>query len=135
MGADGAPCREPFLHHNPDLAEQVRPASAWGENVACAGDVEQMHQALMNSPGHRANILNARWNALGTGTFDGALLWGTQVFATVPASELRTAPATTSPTPEPAATTTTRAQPAAPPRPDWARFARQLDAWCRVRTW
>src|SRR6266487_5135365 len=36
MGADGAPCQEPYLHHNPDLGNQVQPASAWGENVGCA---------------------------------------------------------------------------------------------------
>ena len=48
----------------------------WGENVAwqssrgAAGfedDVANLHQSLMNSPGHRANILNANFELIGIG--------------------------------------------------------------------
>ena len=35
------------------------------ENVAEAPDVETIHQGLMHSPGHRANILHQDYNALG----------------------------------------------------------------------
>ncbi len=91
MGAGGAACGSPALRHNPRLDQQVQPASAWGENVACASGVEQMHQGLMNSPGHRANILGEQWNAVGIGTLDGR--WSTQVFARVDAEELRAAAA------------------------------------------
>ena len=35
------------------------------ENVAAAPDVETAHTALMNSPGHRANILHQDYNAIG----------------------------------------------------------------------
>jgi uncharacterized protein YkwD len=37
------------------------------ENVARTGYVEDVHLALMSSPGHRANILSSRYNAVGIG--------------------------------------------------------------------
>lgn len=39
--------------------------NAVAENVAVANSVEEAHLALMNSPGHRENILNPRYNAVG----------------------------------------------------------------------
>jgi len=38
-----------------------------GENVALAGDAARAHTALMHSPGHRANILDAQFNSIGIG--------------------------------------------------------------------
>ena len=38
-----------------------------GENVAMASDAAHAHDALMHSPGHRANILDAQYNAIGVG--------------------------------------------------------------------
>ena len=40
------------------------------ENVALADDPESSHRALMDSPGHRANILNPEYNAVGIGTVE-----------------------------------------------------------------
>lgn len=37
------------------------------ENVGYGGNAEIVQKAYMNSPGHRANILNTRWNGVGTG--------------------------------------------------------------------
>ncbi|HWF03606.1 MAG TPA: CAP domain-containing protein [Candidatus Angelobacter sp.] len=37
------------------------------ENVARTEYLEDVHPALMNSPGHRANILNPKYNAVGIG--------------------------------------------------------------------
>jgi uncharacterized YkwD family protein len=42
-----------------------------GENIAGASTVEQAHKALMQSPGHRANILNPNFNFIGIGIVDG----------------------------------------------------------------
>ena len=42
-----------------------------GENIAGAPTVDRAHQALMNSPGHRANILNASFTHVGIGIVDG----------------------------------------------------------------
>jgi uncharacterized protein YkwD len=40
---------------------------ALGENVGYGGSIGQVHTAYMNSPGHRANIVDPRWNYMGTG--------------------------------------------------------------------
>lgn len=42
-----------------------------GENLAGAPSVAQAHQALMASPGHRANILNPQFTHIGIGIVDG----------------------------------------------------------------
>ncbi|MEO9684738.1 MAG: CAP domain-containing protein [Tateyamaria sp.] len=52
----------------------------WGENIAfqsergapgIADDVADLHEALMNSPGHRANILNPDFDLIGIGIEEG----------------------------------------------------------------
>jgi len=42
-----------------------------GENLAGHQTVAGAHEALMNSPGHRANILNANYTHIGIGIVDG----------------------------------------------------------------
>ncbi len=44
-----------------------------GENLAFAPDVYLAHQGLMNSPGHRANILGADYGKVGVGIIDGGV--------------------------------------------------------------
>lgn len=44
-----------------------------GENLALAQTVEIAHMGLMNSPGHRANILNPKFGRLGIGIIDGGI--------------------------------------------------------------
>ncbi|KKS46891.1 MAG: hypothetical protein UV09_C0012G0060 [Candidatus Gottesmanbacteria bacterium GW2011_GWA2_42_18] len=44
-----------------------------GENLALAPNVALAHQGLMNSPGHRANILGADFNRVGIGVIDGGI--------------------------------------------------------------
>lgn len=72
---------EKELHHNPDLRTDV---SSWrfiAENVGFGPSVASIHDALMNSDGHRDNILNSRVTEIGIGVErrDGQL-WVTQVF-------------------------------------------------------
>lgn len=51
------------------------------ENVGCGGSIEQVHRAYLNSPGHRANILDPRWNYMGTGVaWRGNRVFTVQVF-------------------------------------------------------
>lgn len=53
-----------------------------GENVGYSGDIPTVHQAFLDSPNHRANILDERFNWVGTGyaeSEDGRI-WVTQVF-------------------------------------------------------
>ena len=42
-----------------------------GENLAGAPTVQRAHSSLMNSPGHRANILNPNFTHIGIGIVDG----------------------------------------------------------------
>ena len=44
---------------------------AAGENIACNRSVQAAHDALMNSPGHRKNILNPDYTHIGIGIKDG----------------------------------------------------------------
>ena len=55
-----------------------------GENIALNGDVASAHAALMDSPGHRANILAAHFNSVGIGVVHtGDLVYVTEDFAHV----------------------------------------------------
>lgn len=54
---------------------------ALGENVAAASSVDGLHRAWMASAGHRANILDPRWDHIGVGvTRSGDRYYGVQVF-------------------------------------------------------
>lgn len=60
-------------------------ARATAENVAFDRTVERAHKGLMNSPGHRANILNPDLTALGIGVVpdgEGSSVYVAQDFAT-----------------------------------------------------
>ena len=57
--------------------------STWGENVGVTGgSVKDLQTAFMQSPGHRANILNSRFRRVAVGTYrdDAGLLWVTILF-------------------------------------------------------
>jgi uncharacterized protein YkwD len=67
-----------FAHVDPegkDPFDRMRNAHvnffAAGENLALAQTLEIAHTNLMNSPGHRANILNPSFGRLGIGILDG----------------------------------------------------------------
>ena len=42
-----------------------------GENVGYGGTIAQIHDAYLNSPGHRANIMDPAYNSIGA-----AAVWG-----------------------------------------------------------
>ena len=72
------------LYHNPNLTSEVGGWSRIGENVAYAGDWRSAHDVLMNSPEHRAQILDAGYTQMGVGTAvskDGTF-WVAEVFRT-----------------------------------------------------
>ncbi|MFE8936301.1 sigma-70 family RNA polymerase sigma factor [Streptomyces sp. NPDC007872] len=87
--SDDMATRDFFDHTNPDGAgpgERVTATgygwSTYGENIAMGQrTAEQVMESWMNSPGHRANILNCSFKELGVGlhTGDGGPYW-TQVF-------------------------------------------------------
>lgn len=70
-----------YLFHNPDLGDVTSGWEMMGENVGYAGSIASVHEALMASPGHRDNILNARYSHLGVGVVvsDGSV-WVAEVF-------------------------------------------------------
>lgn len=57
------------IYHSGNLPEEegVRPFSAVGENVGMGSDCETLHEAFMDSPGHKANILDRDYTQLGVG--------------------------------------------------------------------
>ena len=67
-----------FAHQSPTYGspfDMMRAAGVTyrtaGENLAGAASVERAHTALMNSPGHRANILNPNYTHIGIGAITG----------------------------------------------------------------
>ncbi|MFD6247643.1 CAP domain-containing protein [Streptomyces roseolus] len=86
--SDDMAARDFFDHTNPDGAgpgDRVTaagyPWSTYGENIAMGQRTpEQVMEAWMNSPGHRANILNCDFKELGVGIHDGGGPYWTQVF-------------------------------------------------------
>lgn len=69
------------LYHNPRLTQDV-PNWRWvGENVGYGPDAQSIHVAFMNSPGHRANILDRDYTEVGVGAVrvDGRV-WVAEVF-------------------------------------------------------
>ena len=78
-----AMARQNRLFHTGNLYNAVRPyrPSAWGENVAMAGQLRRVRTLWMQSAGHRANVLKSRYRRIGIGVVKtrGAL-WVTTIF-------------------------------------------------------
>jgi hypothetical protein len=80
--------RDYFSHTNPDGLspfDRMRAAGisfGWAaENIAWGPGVEWAHEGLMNSPGHRANILNPDFDFVALGAhIDGSGTWVTELF-------------------------------------------------------
>jgi uncharacterized protein YkwD len=92
-----------------------------GENIGWnnypdADATEAIHQAFMESPGHRANILGKSWDVIGIGAYkasSGKKMW-TVLFADKCSSAPKPTP---KPTPRPTARPTPKPAPKATPRP------------------
>ena len=72
-----------YLFHTGNILQVLggRPWTVWGENIAQAKTVLSTFHAWMNSPEHRANILQARFKHVGIGIFSkGQWLWSTADF-------------------------------------------------------
>jgi uncharacterized protein YkwD/muconolactone delta-isomerase len=72
----------------PELVERLGATGARftfsAENIARADSTEEAHAGLMTSPGHRANILSARFNSIGIGTAESeGHLFVTEDFAVI----------------------------------------------------
>ncbi len=96
------------IYHNPNLDSEVDNWQAVGENVGMGGDVASIHQAFMNSAGHRANIVDRDFTEVGMGTATdaGGKIYVAQVFRQ---------PQRSSAPPQPAAEPAPQSAPAAAP--------------------
>ncbi|RYY32631.1 MAG: hypothetical protein EOP46_18510 [Sphingobacteriaceae bacterium] len=72
--------RSYFSHYTPeglDPFDRMRKGNirflTAGENLAIAQTLQMAHKGLMESPGHRANILNPAYGRLGIGVLDGGI--------------------------------------------------------------
>ena len=71
------------LFHTGNLYDAVRAyrPSTWGENVGMAGLLARVRTLWMQSPGHRANILNSRYRRIGIGVVRArGVVWVTAIF-------------------------------------------------------
>jgi uncharacterized protein YkwD len=82
--------RRYFSHYDPEgknasdrMDNANVPYTVVGENLAYAPDLASAHNGLMNSEGHRANILEERFRRIGIGVIDGGSYGKmfTQIFA------------------------------------------------------
>jgi uncharacterized protein YkwD len=109
------------IYHNPSLGSVTSVWQALGENVGMGIDLNAMHDAFMNSPGHRANILGD-YNYVGVGvkTDASGVSWVTVVFMRAApglngGGTTTTVPPTTTTTTAPPVTTTTTEPPVVTP--------------------
>jgi len=120
------------ISHNPALGAQVSGWTMLAENVGMGASLDIVHQVLVGSPAHYANMTNSNFTAAGAGVASsGGQVFVVQVFmagqaAPPPPSEpepepapepppVRRAPAVAAPAPEPAPVPVPRAaEPATP---------------------
>lgn len=109
------------IYHSTSGELQAAAGSGWsklGENVGRGGTVSSLHQAFMNSSGHRANILgDYNYVGIGTDTSDG-VLYVTVVFMKKGSTSSTTTTTTSATTTTSTTTTTTTSTTTttAPPR-------------------
>lgn len=74
--------RQQSLYHNPNLTTQVKNWRAVGENVGEGPTVDDIHNAFMNSPEHRDNILDHDFTQIGVGVSvdSNGIIWVTEDF-------------------------------------------------------
>lgn len=130
------------FEHSKNLGSASTGWTQLGENIGVGWGCENLHQAFMNSDGHRRNILFPAYTAIGVGgavDADGKY-WVTVVFgayknAPAPTTTTTTAPKPTTTAPKPKPTTTTTTVPTttttthpfeALPEVEWERVVTEL---------
>lgn len=71
------------IYHNERLARQMRRVrwDVLGENVGVGGETTQLHEAFMDSPPHRHNVLSPEYERIGVGSLvTNGRMWVTVVF-------------------------------------------------------
>lgn len=105
------------IWHNPNLPNEVEGWTALAENVGMGPAVQALHRAFLNSPHHRANLLNGEYDQVGVGVvLGGGAIFVTQIFARLATSPTITAVTAGAKTARTAETVTRRAPSARRPR-------------------
>ena len=79
-----------FHSSSANLRNRITNWTMLGENVGYGGDVQSLHRAFMDSPAHRANVLNGSFVHVGVGVVNkNGVMYVTMVY------EARTDPGTT----------------------------------------
>lgn len=105
------------LHHNPALTSEVSGWERVTENVGTGPDARRIHDALMASSSHRANILDTGVTQVGVGVaWKDGTLWVAQVFR-LPSASAAPPPPGPGPSPAPQPPAPTPEPEAAPPAP------------------
>ncbi len=73
------------LFHSTDVASYLDGVGrwrAWGENIGwTTGEIEDLQRAFMNSPAHRANLMNRSFRHVAVGAYkQGGKIWATVFF-------------------------------------------------------
>lgn len=92
------------IYHNSNLKNEVG-GNWWalGENVGMGPDCESLHNAVMDSPGHKANVLDKDYNQIGVGAeMEEGTIYVTMVFAGRPSGQAPKPKVTAKPKPAPA---------------------------------
>ena len=130
------------LYHNPSLTSDVSNWRAVGENVGDGPTVDDLHTAFMNSPEHRANILDHDFTQVGVGvTVDkDGVIWVTEDFRQPMSTPTTSAPSSsssghtsTSPAPAPATYSSGGTAPLARPTPTLSPRAKLLHRLHEIR--
>jgi hypothetical protein len=76
------------ISHNPGLGGAPGNWTSVGENVGVGSSVDAIFKALVNSPGHYANMVNPKFNSVGVGVVTGSdgRLYTTHNFAAYPSA-------------------------------------------------
>jgi hypothetical protein len=108
------------IFHNANLGNDVNGWQQVGENVGMGETVDGVHQAFMQSPAHRGNIVSTVYREIGVGvaTGDDGFLYVVQVFR-LPMAAAAPAPAAepVAAAPKPAASRVAKPAPAPKPAP------------------
>jgi len=101
-----AMARDRAISHNPDLGSEIAGWSRLAENVGVGSSIDQVHDALLASPSHYANLSDAGFPLVGIGVASGGgrvyvvedfgkAAGGSRASVTDPGPPPTTAPATT----------------------------------------
>jgi hypothetical protein len=106
------------IWHASGTPNKVSGWTVYGENVGMGGTVSDLHQAFMNSPEHRDNILDREFNQIGVGeVIKNGTIYVTEIFVRRSSSTTTVKKTSTTTTKSTSSTTSSTPAPRTAPRP------------------